>query len=157
MPNEQIKQKMPVGMIIILIIIGYGLVSVLFAFTRISPLFQLGPVLISGMGAIIADIIIVAILATIFIGILKRFMWARKLAVGYYILSMILVLIDLLSFMTNTTMYDSYYQKVLSPQMLALMTPAVIEGSLIAGLIFGWVIGLVIIIYLLKKKNFFVN
>ncbi len=157
MPNEKIKQGMPVGMILILIIIGYGLISILFAFTKVSPMFQLGPIFIYGAGAIVAEIIITIILAVIFFGILKRFMWARKLAIGYYILSMIFVLIDLVSFMTNTAMYDSYYQKVLSPQTLALMTPAVIEGSLIVALIFGWIIGFVIIIYLLKRKDFFTN
>jgi len=156
MENEQVKQKFPVGMIIILILIGWGAVSLLLSMFKI-PLSQLGPVLLSGAGAIVMNLVIVGILATIFYGIIKRLKWARKLAIGWYIFSMVLLPINLLSFLANKTMYDSYYQKLLPPETLALMTPAVITGSLISALGFGFVIGIVVIIYLARKKDFFVN
>ena len=156
MEGEQIKQKFPVGMIIILILIGWGALFLLLSMFKI-PVYQLGPVLLTGAGAIILDLITVGILATIFYGILKRMKWARKLAIGWYIVSIALVLLNLVSFFGDKTMYDSYYQKLLPPEMYSLMTPAVITGSLVSALGYGTVIGLIVIIYLARKKDFFVN
>lgn len=156
MENEQIKQKFPVGMIIILILIGLGAVSLLLGMFKL-PMFQLGPILLTGAGAIVVNLVIFGIFATIFYGILKRMMWARKLAIGWYIVSMILLVINLVSFLGNKTMYDSYYQKVLPPETYSLMTPAVITGSLVSALGFGFVIGVIVIIYLARKKDFFAN
>lgn len=104
MENEQIKQKFPIGMILILILIGWGAVDLLLGIFKI-PLLQLGPVLVSGAGAIIVNLIIVGILATTFYGIIKRLKWARKLAIGWYIFSMVLTPINLISFFANKTMY----------------------------------------------------
>lgn len=156
MENEQVKQKPPVGMILILILIGWGAVSLLFGMFKI-PLFQLGPIVVSGAGAIIVNVVIVGILVTIFYGIIKRLKWAKKLTIGWYILSMVLALINLLSFFANKTMYDSYYQKLLSPEAYTLMTPSVIAASLVFVTVSTWIIGLIIIIYLARKKDFFVN
>lgn len=156
MENKQVKQKFPVGMIIILILVGWGAVSLLFGMFKI-PMSQLGPVLLTGAGAIIVNLVIVGIFATIFFGILKRMMWARKLAIGWYIVLMFLLVINLVSFLGNKTMYDSYYQKILPPETYSLMTPAVITGSLVSALGFGFVIGIIVIIYLARKKDFFVN
>ena len=156
MVNEQIRQMFPVGMILILILVGWGAVSLLFTMLK-SSVAQLGPVLLTGAGAVVADLIIIAILAAIFYGILKRLKWARKLSIGYYIFSMIFVAVNLLSFMSNSAMYTSYYQQTLSPQLLQLMTPTLIMGSLISATVFAWVIGLIIIIYMLRRKAFFVN
>ncbi|MDD3487757.1 MAG: hypothetical protein PHH35_00105 [Candidatus Pacebacteria bacterium] len=156
MENEQVKQKFPIGMILILILIGWGAINVLLG-VRKNPMSQFGPVLLTGASAIVVNLIIAAILGIIFYGIIKRFKWARKLAIGWYIFSMILSLINLLFFLANKTMYNSYYQKVLSPEAYSLMTPAIITGTLISIIVFGWIIGLIIIIYLTKKKDFFVN
>jgi len=156
MENEQVKQKFPVGMIIILTLIGWGAVSLLLVMFK-TPFYQLGPILVSGAGAIIVDLVIVGMLATIFYGIIKKLRWARKLAIGWYIYSIVLILVNLISFLGNKTMYDSYYQKLFSPEEYSLITPAVITGSLISALVFGSIIGLIIIIYLVRKKDFFVN
>jgi len=156
MENEQIKQKFPIGMILILILVGWGAVGLFFGMFKI-PLSQLGPFLVSGAGAIIVNLIIVGILATIFYGILKRMKWARKLAIGWYIVSIMLALVNLVSFLGNKTMYDSYYQKLFPPETYSLTTPAVITGTLVSALAFGSIIGLIIIIYLSRKKDFFVN
>jgi len=156
MENEQIKQKFPVGMIIILILVGWGAVSLLFGMFKI-PLSQLGPVLLSGVGAIIVNLVIVGILATIFYGILKRMKWVRKLAIGWYVVSIVLALVNLVSFLGNKTMYDSYYQKLLPPETYSLMTPALITGGLVSALVFSSIIGLIVVVYLARKKDFFVN
>lgn len=153
MENDQVKQKFPIGIILILILFGWGALGLLFGMFKI-PLSQLGPVVVSGAGAIIANLIKVGILATIFYGIIKRLKWARKFAISWYVLSMALAPINLLFFLANKTMYDSYYQKLLP---LETLTPAAITGILISGLVFVWIIGLIITIYLARKKDFFVN
>ena len=156
MENEQVKQKFPVGMILILILTGWGIVGLLLGMFE-APLFQLGAILVSGVGAIIINLIIVGISAAIIYGIIKRLKWARKLAIGWFIVSIFLASVDLVSFLGNKTMFDSYYQKILSPEAYSLVTPTVITGILISGLVFGSIINLIIIIYLARKKDFFVN
>jgi hypothetical protein len=143
-------------MILILVLVGWGALGLLLGMFKI-PLSQLGPVIVTGAGAIIVNLIIVGILATIFYGIIKRLIWARKLAIGWYIFSMVLSLINLISFLANKTMYDSYYQRLLTPETAALMTSTVITGTLISALVFGWIIGFIIIIYLARRRDFFVN
>jgi len=157
MENEQIKQKFPVGMILILVLIGWGIVGLLLGMFKVPPLFQLGSILISGAGAIIVDLVMIGISASIFYGIVKRLEWARKLAIGWSIVSILLPLVNFVSFLGNKTMYDSYYQKILSPEAYSLMTPTAIAGILIPTLVLSSIINLVIIIYLARKKSFFVN
>jgi len=157
MQNEKIKQKLPVGMIIILIYLSYILLTLLFTFTNFSPAVQLGPTVLTGASAIVINVIIAATLAMSVLGIFKRVKWAWKLTVGYEIFSILLSLANLLSFMKNATMYNSYYQANLDSETLAIMTPEMIQTGLITALIFGSIISLVIITYLLKKRSFFVN
>jgi hypothetical protein len=152
---DETKQKMPAGMIVILVLIGWGIVSLLL--TLRNPVGQFGPMLLTGVGAIVMTLIIAAILVTIFVGIMKRFAWARKLAIGWYIISMVLALINLLSFVANNTMYDGYYSKTFAPGVAALMTPSMILMSLAMLLVFGWIIGIIIVIYLFRKRDFFTN
>lgn len=160
MENEQIKRKFPIGMTIILILIGWVAVSLLLGiFKNTLHLYQLGPVLITGAGAIIINLVIVGILGTIFYGIIKRLRWARKLTIGWYVFSMILSLINMISFLANKTMFGIYYQKTLSPEAYALYlkNPAIITGGLIVALVFSSIVGIIVIIYLARKKDFFVN
>ncbi len=156
MENEQIKSKFPAGMIIILMLTGWGAVSLLLSMFEF-PMHQLGPILLTGIRAIVANLVIFVILVTIFYGILKRMMWARKLAIGWHIVSIVLLSVNLASFLGNKTMYDSYYQKALPPEAYSLMTSDVITGFLVSNLGFGFVIGTIIIIYLVRKKDFFIN
>lgn len=156
MANEGVRQKLPVGMVIILVLIGWGVVSYLLAAFR-TPLYQLGPVLLSGAGAIVVNLVVAGILAAIFYGILKRMGWARKLAIGWYIVLVVLLLANLISFLRNKMLYDSYYANLLPPEIYSLITPGVITASLASAFVFGFVAGLIIVIYLAGKKDFFVN
>lgn len=142
-------------MILILILVGWSAFSILLSVK--NAMLQLGPVLISGAVAIVANLIIAGILVAIFYGILKRLSWGRKLATGWYLFSMALSVVNLISFMGNKTMFDSYYSKILSPQQAALMTPAIITGTLISATVFAWILGLIVVFYVSKKKDFFVN
>ena len=153
--DEINKQKMSVGMISILTLVVWGILSLLIALR--NPIIQLGPILLTGVGAIMINLIIVVILGTIFFGIMKGFIWARKLAIGWYIVSMVLVLINLLSLMANKTMYNEYYNKILPPETAALMNSSTSIMGLVMALVFRWIIEIIIVVYLIKKKDFFTN
>lgn len=156
MEQQNAKGKFPIGMILILILVGWGALSLILSSIK-TPLAQIGMWVLSGTPAVIVNLIIAAILIAIFYGIIKKLRWARKLAIGWYIFSIVLALINLLAFIGNNTMYDAYYQEMLPPELYGMMTPAIITFSLISALFFGTVIGLIIIIYLARKKDFFVR
>ena len=144
---------MPVGIILILILMGCSILSALFAL--IHPVNQIGPILLTGGWALIMDWIVIAALGIMFYGIIKRFIWARKVTIGWHAVSMCLLLINLIAFIKNNTMYKKYYDQILTPQMASLMNASMIKISLIVALIFGWIIGIIVIVYLIKKKDFF--
>ncbi|PIR54836.1 hypothetical protein COU74_03765 [Candidatus Peregrinibacteria bacterium CG10_big_fil_rev_8_21_14_0_10_36_19] len=156
MENKQIKNGFPVGMILILILVGLPAVMTLFSVFK-SPLSQLGPLLLSGVGAVVVNLVIFVILSTIFYGILKRMMWARKMAIGWYIVSMLLIVVNMVSLLGNKMMYDSFYKETLTPEMYSLMTPELITASLMFSSGGALLIGIIVIIYLVRKKDFFVN
>jgi hypothetical protein len=149
------RQKTPVGMIIILVIMGWSILSIFLTFR--NPISQFGPILLRGFGAIIYCLIVAAILSAIFYGILKQMAWARKMAIGWYIFSMVMGLVNLLSFMANNTMYNEYYNKTLTSAAAAIITPAIITVTLVMTLILSWIMGIVFVIYFVKKKDYFVN
>lgn len=152
---DEIKKKMPLGLIIIILFMLWGIKSLLVGLQM--PFTQLGPFILMGVGAIIVNLVIIALLCVIIFGIIKRFVWARKLAIGWNVFSMVFLLINLLSFMANNTMYNDYYSQILPPEQAAVMTPPMITMGLVFGLVFGLIYGGIVIVYLLKNKDFFTN
>ena len=147
--------KMPVGMIIILILIGWGLVSILFVLK--NPVAQLGPFLFKGASAIVINLIYAIIIVSIIFGVIKRFIWAWKLTIGYYIFSILLVIVNMLSFYTNKGKFLTFYTQGISPELAQLITESSIAMTLTFSSIAGIILGLIIIWYFNKKKDFFVN
>lgn len=156
MENESAKQRFPIGMILILLLIGHGVLSIL-RDTLNVPLFQIGPVILSGTGAIIIDLITVGILGVISYGILKRMKWSRKLATGWFTFTIALMMVNMISLLRNKAMYNGYYQKLLTPETYSMVNSDVITSLLVAGMIFGSISALIIVIYLARKKDFFVH
>ena len=95
-------------------------------------------------------------MAVIFYGIVKRFKWARKLAIGFYAFFMILKPINLVSIMSNKSMYDVYFQKHLPLANVAVISKLVFSMQSVAAVL-GVIIDFAIIFYLIRKKDFFVN
>ena len=152
---SETKQKMPVGMILILILLGFGMASLLFALR--NPMSQLGPTVLMGAGAIIINLIMISISGVIFFGIIKRLIWVRKFAIGWEILTFILGTVNILFFLVNKTMFDKYYSKVLTPEAAALMTPPALTITFLTGFALAAVVEVAVIWYLWKKKDFFTN
>ena len=155
--NKQIKQKIPVGIILILAILGLGAISWLATPREVVFIYLHKPIIIGGIGSIIISLIISGILVTIFYGIVKKFEWARKLAIGWYAFVMAKALINTISLFSNEAVFNYYYQEVISLETNSSISPAIITGSIVLALILSWTIGLIVITYLIRKKDFFVN
>jgi len=148
------KEKFLVGMIIILFLIGFGALGTLFGLKK--AMLQLGPFILSGIPAMMYSIIITGILGTSFYGIIKRKIWARKFTIGWYLISLALVTINFISFLANKQKIVDFY-KELSPATSQIFTESVVMASLLYTLILSWVLGLIIIFYLYRKRDFFKN
>jgi len=150
MDNSPTKQKFPVGMILILILIGLGVLGSLYGLF-IATLAQLGPWQVSGAGAIFATLVIDGIMATIFYGIIKRLKWAWKLSIGWHIFSLVVTPINMIfAFLANKTMQDMLNQK-------QILTRPALMAIILTPLLFAAIIQLIILIYIARKKDFFVN
>ena len=153
-PSVPLKEKFPVGMIIILFLIGFGVLGTLFGLKK--AMLQLGPFILSGIPAMMYSITVAVILGISFYGIIKRKIWARKFTIGWYLISLALVTINFISFLANKQKIVDFY-KELSPATSQVFTESFVMASLLYTLIVGWILSLVIIFYLYRKRDFFKN
>ena len=96
-------------------------------------------------------------IVSIIFGVIKRLMWAWKLTIGYYIFSILLVIVNMLSFYTNNEKFLTLYTQGVSPEVAQLITESSSAMTLIFSSIAGIMLSLIIIWYFVKKKDFFVN
>ena len=148
------KDKLPTGLIFILLLLGFGFISIL---TDLSnPVLQLGPFVVSGIGGLIYQIIVLGVIGVIFYGLYLRMKWAPKIAIYWYSFSIILAILNLVSIFAIPSIYD---ELLLTEYALEEIEP--IRGAMniflliIMGISIG--INLVIINYLKKIKDFFKN
>ena len=135
MGKDQIRQKMSTGIKIIISILGIFICGQIFSiFTNMS--FKIGLLSLNGISAKLAFVLIFTLNMLCFYGIKKRHAWARKLAIGLFIYNMVFILINLISFFIKPELINIFFLIVL--------------------LIF-WIMALMIINYLLRKKDYFVN
>ena len=148
------KEKFPIGMIVILFLIGLGFVTTLLGVKK--PMLQLGPLILNGFPAILYSLVVAVVLGASFYGILKRKMWGRKLIIGWYLISLGLLAVNFISFLTDKQNIVRFYKES-SPASAQLFTESVIMGTLLSALVIGWIIGLIIIFYIYRKRDFFKN
>jgi len=156
MENEPIKQKFSIWMKLILVLLGLTAISSLLGMA--AP-YQFGPIILSGIWLIILKLIMFGISAAAFYGIIKRFEWARKLTIGWYIYLMAISLVSLISFFVSKSMHDYYYYQLVltNPGSAAALINASIAGTLIVMTVCQCVIDFLIIKYMMKKKDLFVD
>lgn len=148
------REKLPIGMIILLILIGMGIFTSLLILK--NPAFMIGPFLIKGLLATLYSIVLTVILGAMFIGILKRKKWARKLTIAWYIFHMVFVIVNLFfSFMAKKNIIQLYKmqdpQNPLFPNEKFVMTFTVITH------IFSFIAMIIVIVYIYSKKEYFKN
>ena len=148
--GQQTQQKFPVGMRLILAFISWEIASTLVGLVGlvnlVSSWLVLG-LLLPGVGVnIIIQFIRVPVLTFSFYGIVKKMKWARKLAIGWYILSMAYNLITLVYFLPQV------FSVLPNAGSTALTLLSMVGYQVILGLIY-----LIVIIYLVRKRDFFTN
>ena len=149
------SRKMPAGMIIICVLLGLGALRTLAALRL--PAAQLGPLMLSGARAALVLSPFVIIPITLLYGIIRRLRWAKNFMVGWQIFSMAFGLLNTVSFFTNEALYKNYIQKNLPPNIAASHALELFKGMFLAICIFSWIIASTIIVYVLRRKDYFVN
>jgi hypothetical protein len=98
--------------------------------------------------------LVAGMLGAIFYGILKREIWARKLTIVWYLLSMGIVVLNYISFLADKQSIIRFYKEV-SPANAALFTDQVLTATLTSSLVMGIIMSFVIIFYVYRKRDFF--
>ncbi len=151
----KINKKVDIGIVILLFILGYTFVSNLFSLK--SPLYQLGPYFLTGASGIVIVILINFILAVLFFGLFKRKMWSRYATISWYTFIVIHKVFDLIIYLSNKSYWDNYYLNIIVAQTSEQLTPGLILVGQLITFFNALIFGLVVIWYLKKKKNYFVN
>jgi hypothetical protein len=147
------KDKFPVGMIIILVLVGGGILPFLSNLKR--PMFVLGPFIVKGVVATIYPIIMAVILGLIFYGILKRKTWGGYLTIVVHAWWMWLALLSFLAVLADKQKFIEFHQSY-SPNVNRF-TESYVMTLYSSVLVFSWIIGIVIIAYVYRKRDFFKN
>jgi hypothetical protein len=159
---EIIKQKFPIGMKIFLVYLGWSMLVLLYMLIfkfKLLTVAEIGPFFIKGNN--IAPIsIIAASLPTfvIFYGLLKRLKWVRIFAIIWFSVSTLMNgPVNSISFFLSKTLRDNYMNYLSSNLTHLQVEPSLITVAFIFNSIFATTVGLVILIYIYKKKDFFIN
>ena len=147
------EDRFPVGMIIILVLVGAGTLSSLSTLTR--PGIALGPFIVKGAVATVFSIVIAGVLGLVFYGIVRRKYWARNLAIAVHAIQMLLALLGLLVFLPDKREFTEFLQ--FWSRDATLLTETYVRAIWLSLLVCGWIISLVIIVYLYRRREFFRN
>jgi len=149
------KQKTPAVIIIFLIWIGYSFLSTLFLF--ITNKSMLGPFFLEGVSSTIYISIILIIYALIFFFTLKRNPLGRKITLTYYSLSILIIIVNIATYFTNKETVINFISSNDNINAINSIVPIeyVVLFGLLFGLLFQIVITTLIIILMVKKKNYF--
>ena len=143
---------MSLGIKVILVYLG---VTIVFALPILAhPAVQFGPVLLTGFPAAIIGLLSLAAMISIFYGIIKRFKWARKLFIGYYLsFGVLLPTFNLIFLKLNPSIFDDYYRDTLKLQTLP--DHQAIFNMIVHESILGWAMIAAMSFYLLRKRDYF--
>jgi hypothetical protein len=145
----------PVGLIFILIYIGFGIFGSIISLK--NPAIQLGPSIYYGTVALIYFLLTLIIFIVLFYGILKRKKWALKLSIIYFILIILMSLINIMFFLINPNIYSDYLSKISPELKITDETRPYFYIGFFATLIPTIIIVIAILVYLFIKKGYFKN
>lgn len=154
--NEKpsIKNKnIPLGMIFILIIIGLSFID--FITNLKNPEFILGSINFSNTLSLIYVLANIIILLSLFIGIIKKYKWARILGLSYYTVLAVLILINILSIIFNPIIIEELLRQNSNQTFDLTQYKNIISSIIIIMMAIGGIIDLIIIYYLYKKSGYF--
>lgn len=145
----QKKEKIPTGIIILLIYIGLSVLKDLWNLR--TPIILIGPFVLSKTISISYRLFSIAILLTCFYGILKKANWARKLSLAWFGFGILFVLVHfVLSFLYKSELTNFYLGSSFSSEYSIML-------SILARTTFVIIVNSVICWYVDGQKNFFVR
>jgi len=152
--EKQVKKSVPVGIILVLIYVALGFLGHLQSFQ--NPAIQLGPKVFMGVVGVLYNLIGVVALGFVFYGILKRKRWGKKLGIIWYVLVIVLGIVNVIFFIADPSIYDELYTSLVEEELVGFMTSFMrFFVPFTAGI--GIILSLVIVIYLIKKQGYFEN
>jgi hypothetical protein len=159
-PSETIlspkKAKFPIGMIVVLIVLVWGIVVTLFRLPNL-PLFQFGPIMSrGGYTPTLISIVVMAAYGASFYGTLMRRIWARKLVIGWYLIHMGILVLNFAYFLMDKQGITRLYKESF-PVELIYYTEQTIAVLLTSSMVTGLIAGIAIISYVYRKRDFFIN
>ena len=146
------KRKFPVGLILIIILVGMGIVAAPMALARPTLIF--GSTLVSGTPVVLYNLILLGVNIALFVGLIRRKEWARVLGIvlsAYYICFGILQQATLL-FERGSVM--AMYNQLI-PGLGQLMSADVIVIMISVITLFNCGINAAVLLYLVYKKRYF--
>jgi len=157
MAEEAAKQKMPLGVIILMILTVFGILGSLSSIVQIMLSPTEVPVLgiaLSGISLAAYMLVFLIIEILIFYGLWKRESWLPMLVYIYFGFG---ILSALVSFATFGQVVESSIDAALQqqPDMPVETVRPIIEITLIASLAISLVYSLVVIAYIYKKRDYF--
>lgn len=154
--NEPVDKKVrsfPMGMILLLIVIGFEILNYIQKYS--DPIAQLGPVILTKISAILFITVNIVLLLIIFYGIIKKYNWSRNLGMIYYCFWLVLGIFNIIFFLLNPLMYNSYILKTVPSNLSPQMVSGIIFFTLLTIMVLDEILSLIIVLYLLKRKEYF--
>ncbi|OGF51769.1 MAG: hypothetical protein A2044_06480 [Candidatus Firestonebacteria bacterium GWA2_43_8] len=153
------SEKVPVGMIILMVWLGWSALSSLFA-ARGPQLF--GPFMLNGLGSLLQSLVLGGLATAAVYGIYYKKIWTWKYIIGYEILKFFLGLTSVtFMFLDKEDKYINFVMEAQKARMNTELTVTMdtmipfMKYMMLAAIVFAAVIGLIVCIYVYKKRKFF--
>lgn len=154
--NKRGKQKIPAVIIVFLIFVGLAILSFLNGFPTIFRYDQFPKALFLGkIEFLIYSLFSLAMLLFIFIGTLKRKMYARVISLIYYPFLFIFSLLNFIYYKMNPGILMSIHPIISEIPELSEIFSKLISITLWGSLIFSFLLTIFVIIIMKKKKDYF--
>jgi len=154
-PRLTEKPKFNAAIILILIYIGLSIIgNIQNLFTRLGII---GPIIFTGIPALIFYLFLTLVFVALFIGIIKRKEWGRDLGIFLYIILLVWGIVNTLFLLINPSLVERVIAITVGNQPGAEIAAALFVPMSIISVIIGSIINILIIWYLHKRKDFFTN
>ena len=154
------KEKPPVGMIVLMVWFAWSSLSALLA-AKGSQL--CGPLMLTGLGSILQSSVLAGLHTTAFLGILKKKIWGWKFIIGMEIFTFLLGVASVIVVFMDTE--NKYINFIMTEQMSKMNDPNVsnmmesmkpmMKYGIFGGVIFAGILGLIVCIYVFRKRKYF--
>ncbi len=151
------NKRIPTVIVIFLVWISLSFLSTLLMFREDKSF--IGPILLEGIAHIIFTLVLLTIFLLIFYWTIKRNPLGRKLTLIYYPVSVLILLVNIITFFINKDLMVGFLSKnidMIKLADLAISAESIILSSLVSSFLFQLIITVLIVILMIKKKGYFI-